>query len=862
MGRRNFLKQTFIGGAATILPAKIISENDDTILKLQNQPDKLDINFDDNPFNLDLAPAQWIWLPSLRTLPNTILLFRKKINISKAVESVSGYILGESRYKLLINNQRIQWGPAPADPRWAEADPITNHDHFIIGENIIGVEVLFYGFGDGTWPIGKPGFIFKMDIKYQDGTSLQIISDESWKIKIAESWKPGNYKRWYLRSFQEMYDARLYPDGWLDKGYNDDMWINAQLIPGGKSHQTSISSWSKDYLYDSGGNIPDARLRKRSIRMMKEEIVPIKKLSDVKIISWKIPSNEYFDFAIPDALAYSHITSNDLVRFSDGEYAIQPTEEKSCLLTFEMEEQHIGWPFFTIEAEAGTIIELLVHEAHDINHPHPIMNTHFHSWSRFICKEGVNYFEEFDYESLRFIQLHIHNYTKPIKVSKVGMRRRVYDYQVNPKFECGDPKHEKLFKACVNTIYNQSQETIVDGMARERQQYSGDLGHVLHVLMHGFGAYDMVSRFCNTYSQGLTKSGFFLDTWPAYDRLARLFEREIGMTEWGPILDHSIGFNFDVWHFYMHTGDITQLKEVYPRLKVFYNYLDSIMTEHGTLKVEHLGIPYVWIDHLAYKQQKHKECAFTLYAAAMLKVAFPALARAFKDEALAKKSEAKSKALMSAIMKRFWSASDQTFIVNKPWLAEEKNDKRMCDRSLAMAIIYDMVPQIHFKSMSSILATKPSNMGLSYPTNLIWRFWALAKTNRMDILHEEYITMWYNAPSVQLNNTLGEFMDGKTDSNEQWSHASISPIITYYMNFAGITITEAGYKSCTIEPKIKNLPYLKIDIQTPHGEIKLDLKYDAKSNKNIGKVMIPLNIKARFKDGDLIKLLNVGENII
>ena len=50
--------------------------------------------------------------------------------------------------------------------------------------------------------------------------------------------------------------------------------------------------------------------------------------------------------------------------------------------------------------------------------------------------------------------------------------------------------------ACANTIVNQSQETIVDGMARERQQYSGDGGHVLQPVMSGFGGYAMAARFC------------------------------------------------------------------------------------------------------------------------------------------------------------------------------------------------------------------------------------------------------------------------------------------------------------------------------------------------------------------------------
>ena len=78
-----------------------------------------------------------------------------------------------------------------------------------------------------------------------------------------------------------------------------------------------------------------------------------------------------------------------------------------------------------------------------------------------------------------------------------------------------------------------------------------------------------------TFSQGMTKDGYFLDCWPAYDRLARLMERQLDLTGWGPILDHGVGFNFDCWHHYLYTGDLDALREPYPRLLRFAQYLQA-----------------------------------------------------------------------------------------------------------------------------------------------------------------------------------------------------------------------------------------------------------------------------------------------
>jgi hypothetical protein len=51
---------------------------------------------------------------------------------------------------------------------------------------------------------------------------------------------------------------------------------------------------------------------------------------------------------------------------------------------------------------------------------------------------------------------------------------------------------------------------MVDGMARERQQYSGDCGHQLHAIYFTLVKPKQPARYLKTFSQGLTKDGYFL----------------------------------------------------------------------------------------------------------------------------------------------------------------------------------------------------------------------------------------------------------------------------------------------------------------------------------------------------------------
>ncbi len=357
---------------------------------------------------LDLSPAKWIWYPAGRTLQNTFVLFRKDIILDKKPHKAIGWILADSRYRLFVNGKRIQWGPAPSDPRWQEADPIDLTAFLTEGKNVIAVEVCFFGSGDGTHPMGKPGFILNLDMDQE-----KLVTDASWDCFLAKSWQPGQYKRWFLRSLQEEFDARLYPYGWDTSDFKpDENWTKAILVSqDGK--EPSVCNSSSEYVWEIFGNKQLSEIRKRSIPAMREFDFHATTLEESMWIHWKRPVEDYFDLLVSDA--FETIDKPITRSLGDGEWEISPQGNYAAALTFSFPEQGVGWPHFTIDAPEGTIVELLVHEAHQKGGP-ALINSHFNSWSRFICKEGINHFETFDFESFRWLQLHIRNFNRPIKM--------------------------------------------------------------------------------------------------------------------------------------------------------------------------------------------------------------------------------------------------------------------------------------------------------------------------------------------------------------------------------------------------------------------------------------------------------------
>ena len=763
----------------------------------------------------DLSPARWIWYPSERTLQNTFVLFRRQLDLADLPRRAQGWIAADSRYRLEVNGRRVQWGPAPCDPRWLEADPMDLTSLLQSGSNTLGVQVLYYGQGDGTWPAGKCGLLFWLEVETADGRKQTIVSDEAWHAFLARAWKPGHYKRWYLRSLQEEFDARLFPDGWSTPGFapNAD-WLPAMPLACAPDKPPICSDYP-DYMLDAQSGPDICELRARRIPFMHETLVPAARLSESCRVEWLRPVEEYFEFLPPNSFRADRRPAAK--EAAPGSWEVELDGRLGAALTFEFSEQVVGWPYFTIEAPSGTVVELMVQEAHRVGGP-ALLNTHFHSWSRFTCREGVNHFEAFDFESCRWVQLHIHGAAGNVKVSNVGIRRRVFPWPHEPGVRVSDPAIQRLIDATTNTMNNCAQETLMDGAGRERQQYSGDGGHQLHAVHLNLGETRLPARFVSTYSQGMTLDGYFLDTWPAFDRLARVMERQLQLTSWGPLLDHGVGFNFDCYYHYLYSGNLDDLREPYPRLLRFAQYLASIVDHQGLLPVENLGVPAVWIDHNAYQRQRHKQCAFNLYAAAMLQNALASLCEAFGDLSRAQAAREFGRRLQAAAVNRFWSPSQGLFINNLPWL-EEEGAPRMCDRSLATAILFDQCPGGKIDAVLRTLVDCPKEMGFSYPANAGWRLWALGKGRRADIIVKDFRERWTKMESIDMNNTLQESWHAVPDSGDEWSHCPVAPLYVTTMSLAGIRPLLPGFKRCEIRPQPADLDLLELTVHSVRGPI-------------------------------------------
>lgn len=207
---------------------------------------------------------------------STVPLFRKQFGIGKKIKNALLFVTGLGQYEISINSKKV--GNAFLAPGWTYFDKTVLYNTYNVtgqlmkGQNVIGAMV-----GNGFYNInreryfkivtafGNPTMICRLKILYEDGTTENIVSDESWKTTSS----PITFNSIYGG---EDYDAQLEQGGWNTIHFNDANWKKALTVkaPLGKllpeqdypvvlldsfAPKTIQPTAKGTYLYDFGQNI-------------------------------------------------------------------------------------------------------------------------------------------------------------------------------------------------------------------------------------------------------------------------------------------------------------------------------------------------------------------------------------------------------------------------------------------------------------------------------------------------------------------------------------------------------------------------------------------------------------------------------
>jgi alpha-L-rhamnosidase len=177
--------------------------------------------------------ADWIWDSRAENPQNYYLLVRKSFNLKELPKEASAFISAYAYADVSINGKLLERCPMNCDPEYQCYDHFDILSYLQKGENCISAVVQNFGVGLHSQINARGGFFFQAKLNYADGSLVNLLSDHSWKVNPAKAW--NNQTRFrdpnaHLIGFVEEFDARLWPEGWKNPGFNDSAWENAKEI--------------------------------------------------------------------------------------------------------------------------------------------------------------------------------------------------------------------------------------------------------------------------------------------------------------------------------------------------------------------------------------------------------------------------------------------------------------------------------------------------------------------------------------------------------------------------------------------------------------------------------------------------------
>jgi alpha-L-rhamnosidase len=211
---------------------------------------------------LDKSEWKGVWIGSKNQL-------RKEFTLKGRVKQARAYIAGLGYYELRLNGRKA--GNRVLDPAWTTyAKRVLYATYDVTNALREGANAVAVTLGNGWYK--SRALLFQLNIEFEDGTALSVVSDTSWKAADGPIFADSIYDG-------ESYDARREMPGWERPGFDAKDWpaaeaikgpsgvLSAQLMPAIQVVDTIVpfkmsSPLPGTYIFDMGQNFSGwARLR-------------------------------------------------------------------------------------------------------------------------------------------------------------------------------------------------------------------------------------------------------------------------------------------------------------------------------------------------------------------------------------------------------------------------------------------------------------------------------------------------------------------------------------------------------------------------------------------------------------------------
>jgi hypothetical protein len=733
--------------------------------------------------------AHWVWprLPdALGPRDGVVVELRTRVVLDEVPEQVVARVTADSRYVLSVNGVEVSRGPARGIPERLAFQVVDLTEHLRAGENVLTATVRYYGVATRWWQpaapfggLGYGGFLF-------EAPSIGLRSDASWRGRLAP-WQPNPGDM----GLREDVDGRgLRPD-WHEAGFDDSDW-----------------------------------------EPVVELAVPL--VGGVTAAPPGPPYGGMEPSGIPELT--SDLRRGSLV--ADG-----PTgDTDTSYRTFDLGALTHGTIVLTVEAEAGTVIELsagedLGEDGRAVAAPRDWAGTYTASG-----RPGER-FETLEPVGFRYVTA-----VAPTRASvAVDALERIYPVSTVGSFSCDDERLSATWGVGARTVQLCSMDAFVDCPGREQQSWVGD--SYLHALVTMVTSSDwrLVRRNLRISAHAQRKDGFLSG-----------ISAGVGTATPVSIPEYSCYWVRALARYVERSGDLVIARELLPTATEVLAAFERHRAEDGFLR----RLPgIVFVDWAQTERAEVTAAVDALYAAALLDHA-RLLELVLGDVAGAEDARRRQRVTATAF-ERLWDEDRGVYV---DALDSSGPRRRVSQQTNALAVVAGCVPP---ERLSRVLdhVLDPArirrtlcNADLPEPEHWRYQQWqpegfdeehdvveaqpflahflheAIALAGRPELLAERCLQWW---PQVEQGaTTFGEFWTAKAGTASRCHGWSATPTYDLSAHVLGVrplveTAADLGFRRAVIAPAFGRLAHVAGAVPTPHGPLRVELSTSG------GQVVVP-----------------------
>ncbi|MBQ5606347.1 MAG: alpha-rhamnosidase [Prevotella sp.] len=458
-------------------------------------------------------------------------------------------------------------------------------------------------------------------------------------------------------------------------------------------------------------------------------------------------------------------------------------------------------------------------------------------------------------KAFRYVYIETDN---TLKYDNVSM-----DYEYAPflednsgMFKCNDELINKIWEIGAYTMDLTTREFFVDGIKRDRWTWSGDA--IQSYLMNYYLRFDneCVKR-----------------------TIRQLRGKDPVTAHINTIMDYTFYWFKSVYDYYLYTGDVDFVREIYPRMQTMMEYVLNRTNHNGMAEGKDDDWIFVdWVDFPMHKRGTlcFEQILFCKSLETMQMCASVLLDKpldnppqgSIKPEEYAKDVQRYSElanSLRDKLKPTFWDDKKKAF---KHAIEDGIMNEQITKFPNMFAIIYDYLSEEEKKDVMTSVMLNPEIEDITTPYMRFYELEALCQMGMQEQVIKEIRDYW--GGMIKQNATSFWEKYNPNDKGRQhltmygrpygkslchaWGASPIYLIGKYYL---GVQPTKAGYEEYIVKPTLGDLEWMEGDVPTPYGKIHIYM--DKKiiriySNGGNGKLIvnkkeitIPINNELTFE---------------